>query len=66
MLAGILLNIQEQSFKYVEELDKEDTNESLTLEIAQFLVSKMSLVLDDDFDDFSLTEKGKYLKQKLE
>lgn len=65
MLAGILLTVQEQSFNYLEKLDYEETNEALVLEIAQFLTSKMCVVLNEDFDDFSLTVKAAYLKEKL-
>lgn len=65
MLAGILLNIQEQSFGCLEKLDKETINEALVLEIAQFLTSEMNVILNEDFDDFSLKEKAAYLKEKL-
>ncbi len=65
MLAGLLLSIQKQSFKYLEELDKNQVSEASALEIAQFVSSKMNVVLDDDFDDFSLSKKTSYLKQKL-
>ena len=64
MLAGVLLTIQEQSFGFLEKLDN-DINESLVLEIAQFLTSKMCVILNEDFDDLSLNEKAAYVKGKL-
>ena len=65
MLAGILLNIQNLAFKFLEKLDKGEVSEGVTLEIAQFLSTKMSVVLNNDFDDFTLNEKATYLKEKL-
>ncbi len=65
MLAGILIKIQEQMFKYLNKLDKVGVNESDVLEIAHFLSNKVCTVLTDDFDDFSLNEKIEYLKEKL-
>lgn len=65
MLAGVLLAIQDQSFRFLEELDKINVNEGVTLEIALFLTTKMNVELDNDFDDFTLFEKIDYLRKKL-
>ena len=65
LIAGVLLKVQEQAFSYLNELDNNSIDEQKLLEIAGFLSSKMNVVLDDAFDDFSQTEKRAYLKDKL-
>ena len=64
MLAGVILKIQEKAFEYEESLNYEISNEKL-LEIADFLSSKMNVVLDANFNNLSLHEKKVYLKNKL-
>ncbi|MCK0107983.1 DUF4301 family protein [Flavobacteriaceae bacterium S0825] len=64
MLAGVILKIQKNAFEYEESLNYEITNEKL-LEIADFLSSKMNIVLDVNFNNLSLHEKKVYLKNKL-
>ncbi len=65
MLAGVLLDVQKQAFKFLETLDEGEISEGILLEIAQFLSTKMCVVLDDNFDDFTLNEKISYLSKKL-
>lgn len=65
MLAGILISIRNQTFKYLEELDKAQIDEGTILKIAQFVSTKVNVTLDNDFDDFSLDKKANYLREKL-
>lgn len=64
ILAGVLLEVQEQAFSYLELLD-EAVSEADMLKIASFLTEKMNVVLDADFDDLSPSEKQTYLKSQL-
>ncbi|KJD35245.1 NAD metabolism ATPase/kinase [Tamlana sedimentorum] len=65
VLAAVLLEAQEQGFAYLNDLDSEAIDEAKLLEIAAFIKSKLNVVLDDDFDDFSKAEKVTYLKDRL-
>jgi len=64
MLAGVIIKIQEKAFAYEEALDYNISNENLS-EIADFLKSKMNIVLDANFENLSSHEKKVYLKKKL-
>ncbi|WP_405293956.1 DUF4301 family protein [Algibacter sp. Ld11] len=65
MLAGVLIEVQERAFKFLEELDKDEVSEAELLAIAMYVSKKMNVSLIDDFDDFSSEEKKNYLKSKL-
>ncbi|MCB4799780.1 DUF4301 family protein [Neotamlana laminarinivorans] len=65
ILAGVLLEVQEQAFKYLELMDEASVSEEIMLEIAAFLTSKLNVVLTEDFDDLSSSEKQAYLKTQL-
>ncbi|MFH4966794.1 DUF4301 family protein [Gaetbulibacter sp. M240] len=65
LLAGVLLNAQEQAFNYLHDLDKKRKSETELLTIAAFITKTLNVVLDEDFDDFSLEEKASYLHNKL-
>ncbi|WP_347923798.1 DUF4301 family protein [Pontimicrobium sp. SW4] len=64
MLAGVILKIQEKAFEYEEALNYEVSNEKL-VEIANFLATKMNVILDSSFNNLSFHEKKVYLKSKL-
>lgn len=64
MLAGVILQIQEQVFKYEEILDYQVTEDTL-LEIANFLSEKLNVVLAETYHNLSLHEKKVFLKSKL-
>ncbi|GAA4280571.1 DUF4301 family protein [Gaetbulibacter aestuarii] len=65
LLAGVLLNAQEQVFNYLHDLDKNRGSETELLTIASFLNKTLNVKLDEDFEDFSLEEKASYLHDKL-
>ncbi|GAL79702.1 ribosylnicotinamide kinase homolog [Algibacter lectus] len=65
MLAGVLVEVQERAFKFLEELDEDEVSEADLLAIAMYVSKKMNVSLVDDFDDFASEEKKNYLKSKL-
>ena len=64
MLAGVLLDIQEQTFSYLNALDNE-TGEEILLEIAQFLSDKLSVDISEEFEKYSKKYQVEYLRKKL-
>ncbi|WP_248724852.1 DUF4301 family protein [Seonamhaeicola sp. ML3] len=65
LLAGVLLSVQEKVFEYLKKLDEEECNEEDFKIIALFLIHRLNIVLDRDFDEFSLEDKKAYLHAKL-
>ncbi len=65
LLAGVLLDVQERVFSYLEALDSNSITEEKTLEIASFIVETLSRTIDADFDDFNINEKITYLHNML-
>jgi len=65
LLAGILLNVQEEAFKYAQKLDMENLSNSGLLKIIDFLKDKMNVVISPNFESMSLEEKSQYLMEKL-
>jgi hypothetical protein len=66
MLAGILLEIQEQAFKYLRLLDSEEVTEAQLIEIARFLTRKMNVVINIEFEKYSHKYQIEYLREKLD
>ena len=65
VLAGLLLEIQEQNFKYLNNLTLKSPNEKELLEIARFLKNKMNVVISEEFEKYSLKYQKEYLIEKL-
>lgn len=65
MLAGILLEMQEQTFQYITQLENVQQSESNLIEIAEFLVNKLNVSINNEFEKYSLKYQVKYLKDKL-
>lgn len=65
MLAGILLKIQEQAFKYQKDLDNKDVNEEELINIALFLSNKMNITISSEFEKYSTKYQIEYLAEKL-
>ncbi len=65
LLAGVLVETQQQAFKFLHELDGNSVSEENVLAMAAFVSSKMNVTLVDDFEDFTLNEKVNYLKDVL-
>lgn len=67
MLAGKLLEIQEQSFAYLHKLDDaEAINEQVILEIATFLQNELFIKVASDFERYSPTYQVEYLRELLD
>ncbi|ULC60005.1 DUF4301 family protein [Flaviramulus sp. BrNp1-15] len=65
MIAGVLIEAQEKAFSYLHNLDSNTIEEEKLIEIAGYISSKMNVVINDAFDDYSHKEKIEYLKNKL-
>lgn len=65
LLAGILLEVQEQAFKYQEDLDDENISEAEIYEIARFLSNKLNVVINTGFENYSKKYQIEYLQKKL-
>ena len=65
MLGGILLELQEQSFNYIKQLENANTNEDDILIIAEFLSQKMNVQISNEFEKYSKKYQIEYLREKL-
>ncbi|TWO31360.1 DUF4301 family protein [Seonamhaeicola sediminis] len=65
LLAGVLLNIQEKVFAYLNKLDKNDCDDEDYKIMALFLIHRLNVVVTPEFDDFSSEKKAAYLKKIL-
>lgn len=65
VLAGLLLEIQGQTFQYLKDLEHETLDEEGLLEIAQFLSNKLNVVISEEFEKYSLKYQKSYLFEKL-
>ncbi len=65
ILAGILLEVQKQTFEYAALIDNTSISEKTTSEIKQFLEEKLNARFLDKFVTYSLDEKIRVLKDKL-
>lgn len=65
MLAGILLNVQEEAFKCMQQLDMYNLSNLDLLRITDFLKDKMNVVISPHFESLSMEKKSQYLMEKL-
>jgi hypothetical protein len=65
MLAGILLKIQEQTFKYLHRLDDDSIEEDELNNIELFVINRMNVNIDEAFNNLNTEQKVVYLKDKL-
>ena len=66
MLAGILLKLQDQAFKYQKELFNNTVSEEDIANIAQFLSNEMNVQMSSKFDKYSSNQQIEYLAEKLD
>ncbi|NQX86560.1 MAG: DUF4301 family protein [Flavobacteriaceae bacterium] len=66
MLAGVLLEVQEQAFKYLRLLDRDEIIDEQLLEIARFLTRKLNVVVHIEFEKYSHKYQIEYLRTKLD
>ena len=65
MLAGVLLKIQEQSFKFLNELNTTNISETALIKIAEFLSNSMNVKISLEFKKYSRAYQIDYLFEKL-
>jgi len=65
LLAGILLEVQEEVFKYMKVLEKNNLGEDEIFEIANFLSNRLNVVINSEFEKYSLRYQVEYLIDKL-
>lgn len=65
MLAGVLIAIQNKAFTYLEKLENDKPSDQDIIEIAEFLINKMNLVISTEFEKYSKKYQIEYLKNKL-
>jgi hypothetical protein len=66
VLAGILLEVQEQAFHYLHILETGDPSEEKLIEIGEFLVNRMNVKISSEFEKYSLKYQIEYLAEKLD
>lgn len=64
-LAGKLVDLQQQTFQYMRELEKGEVEQDLLLEMISFVKDQLKVGLHEDFHELSSQEKQAYLKKKL-
>ncbi|WP_338356387.1 DUF4301 family protein [Yeosuana marina] len=65
VLTGILLEVQEQTFKFLHLLEKGDKDEKDIDRITEFMTNKLNIVIATDFETASLESKIFYVREKL-
>ncbi|NOY47075.1 MAG: DUF4301 family protein [Chlorobi bacterium] len=65
MLGGILLEIQQQAFAYLSFLENTNIKENKLVEIAQFLLEKLNVSINREFEKYSTKYQIEYLRDKL-
>jgi len=65
MLGGILLELQDQAFSYLRQLQENDVSEEDLITIAEFLTNRMSVVISKEFEKYSRNYQIEYLSEKL-
>ena len=64
-LAGMLVEMQEKIFHYLEHIENNEVDEAELDEIVDFAAHKLSQDISPDFDKFTLDNKFLYVKQLL-
>jgi len=65
VLAGILLELQEHTFTYLNILDSGVVSEEKLIEIGEFLINKMNVKISTEFEKYSFKYQIEYLIEKL-
>ncbi len=65
LLVGVLIEVQEKVFNYLNILDGGNLSEADIKMMALFLRYRLNVLIDSDFESFPLVKKQDYLKDKL-
>ncbi|MEZ4793517.1 MAG: DUF4301 family protein [Gelidibacter sp.] len=66
MLAGLLLEVQEQTFRHLKSLHDKDISYEKLIEIAEFLVNRLNVKVSHEFENYSKKYQIEYLIEKLD
>jgi len=66
MLAGVLLKLQSEVFKYQESLENDEISKSELQIITRFAINKLNIVLPKDFDSWPNKDQKKLLQDKID
>lgn len=65
LIAGVLLKIQEQAFKYMNKFDEDEILEDEINNIELFVINRLNVNLGETYKELSPEEKIGYLRDKL-
>lgn len=65
ILAGILLQLQNQTFTYLKQLKNNNQTEENLIEIAEFLTQKLNVKISEEYEKYSSKYQIEYLIEKL-
>ncbi|MBS7229994.1 DUF4301 family protein [Flavobacterium psychroterrae] len=65
-LAGILIDVQQQVFSYLQAIEKQEIKENNIEEIVAFLMQKLHIELNSDFNKFTVENKISKIKDLLD
>ncbi len=66
VLAGLLLNVQEQTFNYIEKLKNENFETELLKEIEIFAEKELNITFPDNYNVYSAGEKRNFLINQMD
>ena len=66
MLAGILLELQEQTFEHIKILKNNQVSDEELVQIAEFLVNHLNVKVSHEFEKYSKKYQIEYLIEKLD
>jgi hypothetical protein len=66
MLAGLLLDIQNQTFEHIKNLKSNKVSDKDLVEITEFLVKQLNVKVSDEFEKYSMKYQIEYLLDKLD
>lgn len=66
MLAGILLESQDELFKYIQMLKSENVSDNDIIKIAEFLNNRLNVKISHEFEKYSKNYQIEYLIEKLD
>ena len=65
MLAGVLLEVQEELYSHLNYLEKSNLKKENLFKIAKFLSNKLNVFIPKEFEEYSTKNQMDYLKGKL-
>ncbi|MEO6347426.1 MAG: DUF4301 family protein [Aquaticitalea sp.] len=66
MLAGLMIEAQEQTFEHIRILKNNDVSEKKLISIAEFLVNHLNVKISHEFEKYSKKYQIEYLIEKLD